>query len=105
MKSKTLYLIVRHIIKARKGDNNHVTENVVVAERLKMRDEREATVIIDLFNGKVVKDRQARDSVEVFTYYVDRYQSLITKTTREWINQSESNLDTIKRVVDGVSNG
>jgi hypothetical protein len=108
MYSKSVFLVINHITRVAKGvashkksaannpDNYEVHENMILADRVSKANQISASVIIDLLNGKVLKNRFSVDSTQVFKEYVDKYQTEIGDALRRWGTQNPDNYKKLK---------
>lgn len=115
--SRSVYLIVTHVTRLAKGinsnqkgvssnpDNYETFENMILSDRVPNRMNREASVIIDLLNGKVVKNRFGATDTETFRAYVDRYQADIGAALRKWGIQNPDNYNRLRDLADTASPG
>ena len=69
--------------KRRPGDFQH-NEEVKCVKNLRTRDQSEASVILDVANGVVIKNRfnDNRDFEQLYKYYLEHYADYINS----WIN-------------------
>jgi len=114
--SKSVYLIVSHVTRlaagvdaSKKGvssnpDNYETFENMIISDKVGRRHSTEASVIIDLLGGKVLKNRFDLTSTEVFKEYVDRYQEDVTAALKQWVANDVKNYDRLKGLVPGDKN-
>ena len=69
--------------KQRQSEGLQHNESVVITKNLKTRDYSEASVILDVANSKVIKNRfNDRPFEELWMYYITYYGEYINK----WIN-------------------
>lgn len=66
-----------------------VDERAYIYERLKWRDEIEASIIIDLLNAKVLKNRFGKPDDDVFKHYVAEYKQEIGKYLAAWMHKNK----------------
>lgn len=103
MKTKTVYMMITHVMKPIKGaashkksvaenpDNWETTENMIISDSVPRKKLYEASVVLDLLNAKVLKNRFELDDSQLFREYVDRYRTDIGEALREWALQSPEN--------------
>lgn len=68
-----------------------VSENMIVVDRIKTHQMNQATVILDLLHGKVVKNRFGDNNTAVFKAYFDRYQQDIVEALKTWGRKNPEN--------------
>lgn len=68
-----------------------VSENMIVVDRIKMHQMNQASVILDLLHGKVVKNRFGENDIAVFKAYFDRYQQDIVEALKTWGRKNPEN--------------
>ena len=80
-----------------------VNESMVIVDRIKSRHQQEATIILDILEGKVIKNRfdEAGDG-KVFAYYFERYKDDITKAIQDWARKSPDNLARLKQIEENA---
>ena len=112
--SRSVYLIITHVTRLAKGvnsqkkgesnnpDNWETFENMVLADKVSNKLMREASVVIDLLAGKVMKSRFERADAETFRAYVDRYQADIGQALRKWGVQHPDNYKKLKGLADAA---
>jgi hypothetical protein len=88
---KKMFLVARYteVLKnvKRPSDGFQNNESIVITKNLKDRDLSEASVILDVKNNKVIKNRyNDRPFDELWIYYVTHYGEYINK----WINAQKS---------------
>jgi hypothetical protein len=88
---KKMFLVARYteVLKnvKRPSDGFQNNESIVITKNLKDRDLSEASVILDVKNNKVIKNRyNDRPFDELWIYYVTHYGEYINK----WINAQRS---------------
>jgi hypothetical protein len=88
---KKMFLVARYteVLKnvKRPTDGFQNNESIVITKNLKDRDLSEASVILDVKNNKVIKNRyNDRPFDELWIYYVTHYGEYINK----WINAQKS---------------
>ena len=88
---KKMFLVARYteVLKnvKRPTDGFQNNESIVITKNLKDRDLSEASVILDVKNNKVIKNRyNDRPFDELWIYYVTHYGEYINK----WINAQRS---------------
>jgi hypothetical protein len=86
-----MFLVARYteVLKnvKRPADGFQNNESIVITKNLKDRDLSEASVILDVKNNKVIKNRyNDRPFDELWIYYVTHYGEYINK----WINVQRS---------------
>lgn len=86
-----MFLVARYteVLKnvKRPSDGFQNNESIVITKNLKDRDLSEASVILDVKNNKVIKNRyNDRPFDELWIYYVTHYGEYINK----WINAQRS---------------
>lgn len=86
-----MFLVARYteVLKnvKRPSDGFQNNESIVITKNLKDRDLSEASVILDVKNNKVIKNRyNDRPFDELWIYYVTHYGEYINK----WINAQKS---------------
>lgn len=86
-----MFLVARYteVLKnvKRPTDGFQNNESIVITKNLKDRDLSEASVILDVKNNKVIKNRyNDRPFDELWIYYVTHYGEYINK----WINAQKS---------------
>ncbi|MNR94406.1 hypothetical protein D3C72_254810 [compost metagenome] len=110
MSQRSVYLAVTHVTRLAKGihsnkkgvstdpDNWETLENMVITDNVNKRLMTMATVVIDLLNGKVIKNRFAdqHSDAETFRSYVDRYQADIGAALKKWGTQDPENYKKLK---------
>mgnify|MGYP001616772008 CR=1 FL=1 len=65
-----------------------VNENVIIADKVSKRHMAEATVIVDLFNKKLVKNRiNDSNDDEVVNHYLNAYNEQISSGINMWIKK------------------
>lgn len=88
--NKPIYLVITHTERPAKGEKTHLKnwgktgrwetfETAIVTDSLKTRVAAEATVIINVNNGKIEKSRLTTPSDKLFVEYVDRYSKNIAQ--------------------------
>lgn len=90
------FMVVTHIQRPAKGVNTSkagwsnadtewdVSENMVIVDRVKTNQMNMASVILDLLEGTVVKNRFGDRNTEVFKAYFGRYQQEIIEALKTW---------------------
>jgi hypothetical protein len=67
-------------------DNVNITELPSVVNRISDKIMRRATIIIDILQNKIVKNREAGDhDDEVLEFYKQKYSDTITSVKRSWL--------------------
>lgn len=114
MSNRSVFLVVSHVTRLAKGihsnkkgvatnpDNWETLENMVITDNVNKRLMTMASVVIDLLNGKVVKNRFAdqHSDTETFQSYVDRYQADIGVALKRWGSQDPNNYLKLKGLAD-----
>lgn len=108
MYSKSVFLVINHITRVAQGvkthkkgestnpDNYEVHESMILADRVSKANQVSSSIIIDLLNGKVLKNRFSVSDTDVFKEYVDKYQAEIGDALRRWGSQKTDNYQKLK---------
>jgi hypothetical protein len=106
--SKTVYLYVTHITRLSKNvasnkkgnatnpDNWETFENMAITDRENKKMLISASVVLDLVNGKVIKNRFDVPDTEIFKEYFDRYKDDITSALKQWMAMDNKNYERLK---------
>ena len=115
MYSKSVFLIISHISRLVKGvdaskkgvstnpDNYETFENMVISDKVARKHILSASVVIDLLNGKVLKNRHSVDDTSTFREYVDRYQQDIGAALRSWAAMNPDNYKKLKGIAGSAA--
>lgn len=106
--SKTVYLYVSHITRLSKNvasnkkgnatnpDNWETYENMTIVDREHKKLLLSSSVVLDLVNGKVIKNRFDLPDTEIFKEYFDRYKDDITAALKQWMAMDNKNYERLK---------
>lgn len=111
-----LYLVATEIYRPRShmrttksGWHEHpgaweVSEQVKIIDgSLKTRVYSEASIIIDLVNNKVLKNRGSDEDKAVSAYYMKKYQDNIKQSLLVWSHKNPKNLNTLKEMSEATA--
>ncbi|AUZ95076.1 hypothetical protein FDI40_gp311 [Agrobacterium phage Atu_ph07] len=101
---KTIYMVITHIHKDTNLEGK-VVENMRLYDTLpKANILTSASLIFDLFNGKVIKNRFEEENDNPFIDYVSRYREEIGKFIAAWAQASPENMAAAKAMFGGGNN-
>lgn len=112
-KNNRPYMVITHRQKPAKGVHTNtkvtdeatrweVTENMVILDRPPSSSKSaSASLVMDLLEGKVLKNRFAGEvsDTEIFTRYFEQYREDITEALKEWALRSPENLMQLDKLV------
>ena len=112
---KSVYLLIEHIYRpnpvARTNKPGwHLKENAWnISERVKIVDGslksnqlRDPTVIIDLINNSVLKNRSDDTNETLLPFYLDKYKEDIKYSLMAWSAKDPANLAKLREIKDGT---
>lgn len=69
-------------------------EQPLLVDRVQASHLSRASVIIDVLNKKIVKNRYEEDPTAVMNHYLNKYKSAVMEAIRVWIDREAANLAT-----------
>lgn len=112
--TSSVYMVISHIQRPAAGlnmnkrgvagnpDNWETFENMALVDRVKKAQLQQASVIIDLLNGKVLKNRFETSDTQTFAEYVDRYQEDVTEALKLWGSRDPANYKKLKALSEAA---
>lgn len=80
-----------------------VNESMVIVDRVKDKHQREAHIILDILQGRVIKNRfDNTESTQVFAHYFERYKDDIQAAIQRWAKKDPANLAHLKQIEENA---
>jgi hypothetical protein len=80
-----------------------VNESMVIVDRIKDRHQREAHIILDILEGRVIKNRfDNTEDTKVFAHYFERYKDDIQEAIQRWARKDPANLARLKQIEENA---
>lgn len=109
-KGRPFLVITQHITPA-EGENTSVKnwgkigkknlqEMVSIEDEIKSKHLTSATVIIDIFQRRIVKSRYSEENEEVVKHYLTQYKSQVAEGIQIWMGGQYSNKEEAKTFMD-----
>jgi len=108
--NNSVFMVITHITKPIAGanmsrketaanpDSWETTESMILVDRVPKNKVYTASIILDLLNGKVIKNRFDVADATVFREYMNRYSEDVTDALKMWGAKSPANFARLKEV-------
>lgn len=79
-------------------------EDMIIVDRVTHNHLTRATLVIDILNGKIVKNRNIGGTEEeIFQTYISRYEEDIRESIEVWGRSSPENLAIIRQFAEAIA--
>jgi len=104
------FLVITQVTTPAEGENTSeknwkekLQEMVLIVDKVKDKHMRDATIIIDILQRKIVKSRFDEDDADVITHYLTQYKSQVAEGIQIWMANMSSDEKAASGFIEDLS--